>query len=147
MDKFFKYLNLYIVNEITSSTNLIQFQKNKRYVLAIFKNNDLIELFINYKFIRFNYRCKNCYTFIYNIFTYTFGMNNDINETIIFELAYDFNYNHLMDILLTHYNNINVENINNINNINICLLRHRIYKHVHPNTPQASLLKISYLLK
>lgn len=48
---------------------------------------------------------------------------------IIFELVHDFNYTHSTDLLLTHYNEKNVNNKNNINinRIYVNLKHYQIY--------------------
>lgn len=129
MDILLKYLKLYTINETTLNLRSIKFDITKRYIIALFKNNNLFKLFINYKF----YERMNVgyYTFSNNKYYYDFIINENNNKGIIFELIYDFNYTHLMDLLSTHYNKENTEIINNINKIYIDLASYQIYKDEH----------------
>lgn len=116
---------------MTLSSNLIKLDENKKYIIAIFKNNNLTTLYINYEFVEF-ININKCYKFVNinksNRFRHTHfnehlcPINNYENKTDIFELIYDFNYNHFIDILLTHYDK------KNINNIYLDLQRYQIHK-------------------
>lgn len=111
MEIFLKYLNLYIINKITLNSNLIKLDTNKKYVIIIFKNNKFKKMFINYKFNRtIN---KNYYKFNNNHHWYNFDINKHDIKIDILELADDFNYTHLEDILSTHYDKINVHDTHN----------------------------------
>lgn len=104
MDIFYKYLSLYGINDATLNSNLVSLNKKKRYVIATFKNNNLIDISINYKFVKFMNTTK-CYRFSYNDYCYDYDINNNENKTNILELTDDFSNEHLTDLLFSHYNN------------------------------------------
>lgn len=120
MEITFKYLKLYTINEVSLSSDFIEFETNKKYVIAVFKNNNLIRLFINYKFHTID--DKLYYIFNNTKYYCTFRINNYDDEIIILELIYDFTYKHYIDLLSTHYDK------ENINNIYIDMQRCQIYK-------------------
>lgn len=140
MEICLKYLNLYIVNEIILSSNSINLNTNKRYIIAIYNSNILTKLLINYKSIK---SCSTGYTFFYENYFYNLLINNDNIKTHILELAHDFNHTHLMDLLSTHYYKENTEDINNMNNIYVKINKHccQISKYDDHDTKQ--LLKLS----
>lgn len=125
METLLKYIKLYTINEISLNSTLVNLYTNKRYVIAVFKNNYLIRLFVNYKFFKLYYNNYN--RFIHNNNCYEdFAIKSFSEKTIALELADDFNYSHLVDLLLTHYNKIN---INEENKIYINFQRCRICKY------------------
>lgn len=136
MEIFYKFLNLYIINEVTLTSNLIKLNKNDRYVIAVFEDNNLTQLFINYKFI--NIVSKNHYRFIFNDSWHDFTINGHPKINIL-KLVDDFNHAHLIDLVTTHYK-INIENINNIYlDPSDCSIMKSNYKLINPN----NLLKLS----
>lgn len=102
MEIFYKYLSLYSVDEITLNSKLINFDKKKRYVIGIFKNNILINLTINFKFIGFH-NVLECYAFSNDRYYYNYKINNDENKINVLELVHDFNSGYLVDLLLCYY--------------------------------------------
>lgn len=111
MEILLKHIKLYTINEVLLNLNS-KFNFNLRYVIAVFINNNLTTLYLNYKFdynSNYEYTFSNCYYF------HNFIINeHNIDKTIVFELTHDFKYCHLMDLLLTHYNKVNKENTNTI---------------------------------
>lgn len=112
MEILLRHLNLYTVNEITFNSVEIELDKNKKYVLAIFVNNELLTLCINYKFVRI-ISSKYC-RFSHDNNCFDFNTNDHYIKTNIFELADDFNHTYFADLLLTHYNKKNARNINDV---------------------------------
>lgn len=117
MESLYEYIKLYTINEVTLNSSLIEFEKNKKYVIASYENNIINTLFIDYKFDKLLDRTTN-YNFRFKyVYGCDFAINNDEIKTNVLKLTDDFNYNHLIDLLSTHYNkNINtLELVNNLN--------------------------------
>lgn len=146
MDVLLEYLKLYTVNEITLSSSEIKFDKYKKYVVGIFINNNLINLFINYKFKQL-INCER-YDFNFNYDIYSFYINDDNIKTNIFELACDFNDSHFADLLSTHYNKKNTQDINNIY---VCYERRQacdyinINEYNNPTTYKTNFIKLNLI--
>lgn len=139
METFLKYINLYTINETTLNSKFMNFDMNKKFVIAIFENNNLTNIYINYEFIEFN--SSEVYVFARGNFhsgyyRYLF-VNNSSIKTIISELIYDFNYTHIVDLLLTHYDKKNT----NGNAIYINSKQYQIYNHINCNTDTINYLK------
>lgn len=142
MEEFFKYLNLYTVNETTLSSDLIKFDTNKRYTIGLFVNNNLECLLINYKFAKSAHEIYH-FTHEYSkIRTHNFEINSGDTKTNIFEMINDFNYTHLYDIISTHYDKENANNEYNKNTNRICvnLDRYQIYTYGYLSLPYPNYL-------
>lgn len=134
MEALLEHIKLYTINEVTLSSDLIKFKKNKKYVIVWYENNNMIKLFINYKFDKMHYS-HSCnmtyYCFKHNTDCSIIGVNNNINQKNILELVDDFNNGYFMDLLLTHYSkNIEYHNINNRNIIHINLENNEVYNYI-----------------
>lgn len=115
MDNFFDYLKLYITNKFHCVP-----QSNKKYlVVESYENGCTV---FNIGMIYNHYDCQSngfCYNFFDDIIIYNeYNCNkwHSFDDTLFYELADDFSYEHCDDIIQTHYDICNDHN----NNIDTC---------------------------